>query len=138
MSLANTERVLTDVIITQFGLSNVAYTLDNAPDAYQAKEGVTEVVECSINFLSSNQVTLGEVGSRVFRRTGDIVCRIYTEKDKGTRRSKELLDILLNIFEGNSFSGIVTQDISFLEIGPVGDRHLTTVRIPFYYNIEDI
>lgn len=138
MSLASTEKVLTDVMITQFDLSSIAYTLDNAPDEYQAKEGAPEMVECSINFLSSTQSTLGEVGSRVFKRTGDIVCRIYTEKDKGTRRSKEILDILLNIFEGNSFSGIVMQDISFLEIGPVGDRHLTTVRIPFYYNIEDI
>lgn len=138
MSLASTEKILIDVIELEFPSNSIPYKLMNSPDSYAFKEGELEMVECSINFLSSTQTTLGGIGTRVFRRTGDIVCRIYTEITKGTRRSKTILDIILNIFEGNSFSGIVMQDISFLEIGPVGDRHLTTVRIPFYYNIEDI
>jgi hypothetical protein len=136
--LAEAEKTLTQQLITGFDNNSIAYTLDNAPDGFVSQESETEKVECSINVLSSQQVSLGGVGTRVFRRTGDIVCKVYTAKDSGSRRDKEIVDIILNLFEGKQFSGIVMQTISFLRIGPVGDWHLTTVRIPFYFDIEDI
>jgi len=138
MLLVEAEKILTTEIISGFNLNSIGFVLDNAPEEYAAQETENERVECLISFLGSSQASLGGVGTRVYRRTGDIVCRIYTKKDKGTRRDKEIVDIILGMFEGQAFSGIVTTDISFLRIGPVGDWHLTTVRIPFYFHSEDI
>jgi hypothetical protein len=138
MLLSAADKILKQIMIDGFETNQISYTFDNAPDDSTPQEQETEKVKCIISFLSSSQASLGGVGTRVFRRTGDIVCRVYTPKDTGTRRDTTIVDIILNLFEGQSFSGIVTQDISFLRLGTIGDWHLTTVRIPFYFHIEDI
>ena len=138
MLLSTAEQTLNQVIIDGFTTASIGYTFDNAPEELLAQESVVEKVECIVSFLGSDQASLGGVGTRVFRRTGDVVCRVYTKKEIGTRRDKEIVDIILGMFEGRTFSGIVTQSISFLRVGSVGDWHVTTVRVPFYFHSEDI
>lgn len=138
MLLADVEKYWEASIKSGFDIASIKFVFQNAPDDLQNQSNIPEMVECDINFLASRQASLGAVGTRFFRRTGDVIMRVYTPLGQGTRRDKEIIDIILNLFEGKTFNGIVTQTIDFRRIGSVGDKFVTTVRIPFYFNAEDI
>ncbi len=138
MLLADVEKFWEAEIKTGFDTNSIKHVFQNAPDDLSNQIDIPEIVECDINILTSRQASLGAVGTRLFRRTGDVIMRVHTPLGEGTRRDKEIVDIILNLFEGKTFSGIVTQTIDFIRIGSVGDKFVTTVRIPFYFNAEDI
>lgn len=138
MLLADVEKFWEAKIKAGFDAASINHVFQNAPDDILNQDDISEMVECDINILTSRQASLGAKGTRLFRRTGDVIMRVSTPLKEGSRRDKEIVDIILNLFEGETFNGIVTQTIDFRRIGAVGDKYMTTVRIPFYFNAEGI
>lgn len=69
----------------------------------------------AIRHLGSTQDTLGKQGNRKFERTGIAFVQVYVKADEGTKQSKELTQVVMDGFEGESITGT---NVTFLDVIP--------------------
>lgn len=84
----------------------------------------------------SGQATLGEGGSRRFRREGLVVARIHTKAGDGLVGSDFYSKLVVDAYEGKtSASGSVWfRNVRLNELGQDGDWHVSTVMADFEYD----
>jgi hypothetical protein len=82
---------------------------------------------------ASTQSTLGQSPNRKFDRFGSLIMSIFTPIQGGTRASKDLVDRIMDGFEGVRIAGttICFLDVIPREIGPSGDYYMTNVEAEF-------
>ena len=85
---------------------------------------------------TSDQATLGESGSRRFRRLGLVIITIYTKAGDGLVFSDFYSKLVVDAFEGKtSASGSVWfRNVRLNEFGQDGDWHVSTVMADFEYD----
>ena len=84
----------------------------------------------------STQETLGAKTNRKFRRDGAIICQVFTPSSGGTTRNDELVQLLLDTFEGEKISEIVFIDNIVNQVGNVDGKYWqTNVEINFFYEV---
>jgi len=85
---------------------------------------------------ASTQETLGQVGCRKFERSGSLFVQIFEVADKGTNRSKQLAQTVVDGFEGQRITGTTIRfnDVIPRETGPDGKWYQTTVEINFVFD----
>lgn len=82
------------------------------------------------------QETLGRAGNRRFQTLGSLFVQIFDDVDRGTRRSKQLAQTVIEGFEGVSLTGTTVRfyDVIPREIGPEGRWFQTNVEINFEFD----
>lgn len=91
---------------------------------------------CSIILrnTSSNQRTLGK-NRRQFERNGIATISIYTPTGNGLSESNALATLAVNIFEGESDSGLWYRNVTNNEAGKIGIYQLNLILIEFQYSV---
>lgn len=84
----------------------------------------------------ATQSTLGPVGNRRFDRSGSAFIQVFTPTQEGTRRSAELVQRVVDGFEGARISGtsICFNDVIPREVGPSGKWYQVTIEVTFIYS----
>lgn len=59
----------------------------------------------SVRINAATQDTLGGVGNRKFERSGSVFVQVFTPLDEGTNRSSQLVQTVVNGFEGTRIVG---------------------------------
>lgn len=83
------------------------------------------------------QVTLGAVGNRRFRRFGIVTVQIFTPAGDGLTRADAMVKIAMDALEGATTDGGDTVDFRrarFNEVGEDGPWHQTNVTAEFEYD----
>ena len=82
------------------------------------------------------QETLGRVGDRRYQTLGSAFVQIFDDVNVGTRRAKELAQLIVEGFEGVRISGTTVRfyDVVPREIGPDGRWFQTNVEISFEFD----
>lgn len=88
-----------------------------------------------VRHRSGEQETLGPIGSRKFERVGSVIVQVFTPLDEGTSVSDTLVDLVREVFEGKTLSGIRFAGVTTREIGPTVDKwYQVNVDAPFNYD----
>lgn len=84
---------------------------------------------------AATQSTLGRQPGRKFNRFGSVLIQVFTPLREGTRRSSELIQRVVNGFEGARISGstICFLDVIPREVGPSGKWYQTNIEAEFRY-----
>lgn len=109
----------------------VPYAFDN--EAFNS-DGLAEWVRLSLIHSPGGQHTLGQTGSRIFRRRGRVVADIRTTADRGLRRFNELAAAVLSIFEAKTINQVHLHDGTQRELGPDGKWYRGTVTVFLTYD----
>lgn len=99
-------------------------------------DGLNEWLTVSVRNLSGGQYTLGQTGSRIFRRRGQVVAEIRVAVDRGLQRLDELATTFLAIFEARTINQVHLHDGVYRELGPDGGNYRGTVTVGFTYDEE--
>ena len=96
----------------------------------------TPFVFLEILHSTSEQITLGAAGSRLFREFGIIYANIFTPVNEGTKRALEYADSISAIFRGVEFSGVLCKTAMVRDggISEDGNWHITRVATEFQYD----
>jgi hypothetical protein len=115
---------------TPYALENELSGLDKGNDCW-ARLTVRETV--------SAQESLGNKGTRRYRRSGLLFVQIFAPIDKGTKTTKSLAEQVRSIFEGETI-GPAGEEVRFFDVqvkilGPErnGKWHNTTVECAFWF-----
>lgn len=88
-----------------------------------------------VRHASGVQRTLGEVGHRMFNRSGVVVVTIYAPQEKGLSESIELAKVAVDAYEGKSSpNGVWFRNVRMNEVGRSGNFRLTNVLADFTYD----
>ena len=81
------------------------------------------------------QKTLGRPTTRKFDRLGSMFIQVFTPQREGTRRSSELIQRVVDGFEGARISGtsICFNDVIPREVGPTDHWYQVTIECEFRY-----
>ena len=88
-----------------------------------------------VRHAAATQSTLGPDGSRQFDRIGSLIIQIFTPSPGNTRQSSELIQTIVNGFEGERIVGtsICFNDIIPREIGPDDKWYQVNIEAEFIY-----
>lgn len=132
MNLELVEETLQGVVIA--ASFSVSHIFGNAQARTMIKAG-NAFIEITTDILSGQQKSLGEVGTRLWRRQGVMTFTVYVPVNKGTRATKVVQQEILDAFEGRTFTGIVFGDSGHKVIGTINKWELESLRLNFYFNI---
>ena len=129
----------TNAIYTRFidNWSSTPFTFEN-----EAFDLATQVpagdswVRLSVDELSSNQETLGNVGNRKYKRLGIAVLQIFTPKDTGvtdSSGSRTLISEFRALFEGIRLGSLIFFDVTWSKIDEDGSYIQTNSEVVFMY-----
>lgn len=90
-------------------------------------------VRLSIVELSSQQQTLGAVGTRKFRRVCQVAVQVMVPVNAGARLAKQLAEQVRTVFEGQQFNELYFYDASVSPSVPEQKWLVTTVRTRFEF-----
>lgn len=84
---------------------------------------------------AATQSTLGRPGSRKFDRFGSVLVQVFTPVGDGTRDSTELVQLVVDGFEGARISGstICFNDVIPRAVGPTDKWYQVTIEAEFRY-----
>lgn len=128
------EKVLEDKVIADEGAWGVPHIFGNSQARTMVKAG-NPFVEVHINFLQGEQKSLGEVGTRVFRRHGVMDFAVHSPENSGTREQSRIQQQILDSFEGQTITGIVFESATHRSLGTINGWTLESLRLNFYFNI---
>lgn len=101
-------------------------------------DGRDSWVRVSVRHAAGAQATLGGVGGRRFRKTGDVTVYVFTPVGGGLTRNDALAKVAVDAFEGESTGGaggaIVFRNVRSQEIGRDGAWFQTNVIADFEYD----
>lgn len=88
-----------------------------------------------VRHSAAPQSTLGTVGNRQFERLGSLLIQVFTPLRVGTRLSSELVQTIVNGFEGARIAGtsVCFNDIIPREVGPSDKWYQVTIEATFRY-----
>lgn len=136
MNLDASQKILEDKVIADEGAWGVPHIFGNSQARTMIGNG-NPFVEVNINFLQHEQKSLGEVGTRVFRRHGVMDFSAYVPVDSGTREQNRIHQVILDSFEGRTITGIVFKEATHRTLGVVNGWTLESLRLKFYFNIME-
>lgn len=108
---------------------SVPYAFEN-----EALAESDEWVRVLIRSIDGGQITLGPVGSRVYRRRGAVVVEVASAVDRGLLRLEELTTAARDIFEGKTIDGVAFNDGNILDRPPNGRWAMADVVVAFTYD----
>lgn len=103
---------------------------------FELPDGDTAWVFLMVRHVASNQATLGEVGSRRFRRRGMVVVQVRTPTGLGLSTNDTFSKIALDAFEGieTAPDQVIFRNARIQEEGNDGAWFLTNVIADFEYD----
>ena len=81
----------------------------------------------------SNQISLGPTG--LHRRVGVLIIQIFVLKDTGTKRTKELADMLSVLFKSVKLGDTQFESPTLVRVGQNQKYHQENFQVPFYVDI---
>ena len=133
-TLAEAKQAILAAFVATWG-SETPYTFDNEDFKPPKNDPWVRLV---IRHEDSGQETLGPVGNRKFARRGRVLIQVFTDENKGTARSDELVVLARNAFEGVTLAGTTVRfhAVTTREVGSNQDDKWfqAIVDAPFEYD----
>lgn len=113
------------------------YTFDNeefSEPKRDSSDNLVSWIRVTITPPISKQHTLGQVGNRIYQRKGFIIFQVFTPANTGSKKSDQLVQLLIDLFEGVSFNNVQCFDSTVTKGLPDGLWYSVAVQINFEYN----
>lgn len=92
-------------------------------------------IRFNIEVANRFKVSVGEgEGAAQWRVIGNLVLQVFTPLDIGTKLKTDLLNELIPVFQGKTYSGVVFRTPTENDIGKSGSWYQTNVICPFYHD----
>lgn len=130
--MSNTLLTASEAIYQRFvdNYTATPYVFDNEIGG-TLDQGATSWVRLSVRELGLDEQTMGNAGSRKFRRSGIIIVQTFSPVDAGVATLQTLCETIRTIFEGVRFSGIESFSSRVRDIGTDGKWRGAIVEINF-------
>lgn len=127
-----TDTLLSDVEDSLFSYLQANWT--QTPIDFQnddMSEGSEEFIRASISPLEETIITSGRAGNRLYRYEGFLFIQIFTELRDGTKRSIDLADAIISLFEDNVINEVRIGDIQNRKSGSSDAYYQRNITITF-------
>jgi len=119
-------------VLDNFSLASDRIFLDG-DDGDEPASG--EWVRVAVRHTTAPQVSLGKKTNRKFDRNGNIFIQVFDDAGNGASGSDALVKELVDLFEGEEFSGIYIRNAEAREVGASGKWYMQLVECEFNFEI---
>jgi hypothetical protein len=95
-----------------------------------APKRVNEYVHPVIQSGKTSQITMGGV-TKAYRRIGVVTFQIFVPKNSGTKRSREIGDLISGLFMGKQIDDIIFENVEFAHVGDVEESFQSNVVVTY-------